>query len=324
MSPSKSKIVFLDSTTVDFGGVNIAQIKKLGNYTSHKLTEQNEIVKRVAGAAIVITNKCVFNKDIITQLPHLKMICVCATGVNNVDLKTAKAKGIAVSNVAGYSTTSVAEHTMMFILSLSHRLMEHHTDSVSGLWSQSSHFSLLDYPFVELKEKTLGIIGYGTIGRQVAKMAKAFGMEVIKAKLPGRKYKKSDQRLSLKQVLQKGDFVSLHCALTRDTHHLINKQTLTLMKPSAYLLNLARGPIVNEEDIAQALKKGQLAGYATDVMEREPPKEDHPFFQTSLRKKVLITPHVAWASRESRQRLIDEIGKNIEAFLNGRKRNRVV
>lgn len=323
MSQKKPSIVFLDAATVDFGGVSIRPIKSQGHYTPYDSTEPIEIYQRVSQADIVVTNKCVFNDALLKRLPRLKLICVAATGVNNIDLESAKKRGIAVTNVAGYSTTTVVEHTFLFLLAFSHRLMEHHTDVTSGLWSQSPHFTLLDYPFSDLKGKTLGIIGYGIIGKQVAKMAKTFGMKVLPAKIPRRKYRKNERRYPLKQVLQKSSFVSLHCTLVKETHHLIDQEKLSWMKPSAYLLNLARGPIVSEEAVLTALKKNQIAGYATDVMDREPPSEDHPFVQPELRKKILITPHIAWASRESRQRLIDEIAKNIAAFLKGKKRNRV-
>jgi glycerate dehydrogenase len=192
------------------------------------------------------------------------------------------------------------------------------------VWSASPHFALFDFPFSDLEGKTLGIVGYGTIGKRVAALAKAFRMNVLVAKIPGRKYIDAKGRLPLEKVLKESDFVTLHCTLTKESRHLMNTKRLNIMKKSAYLLNLARGPVVNEWAVAEVLQAGRLAGYATDVMEREPPPRDHPFFQDQVKNKVLLTPHIAWASRESRQRLVDEIAGNIEAFKKGRKRNRIV
>ncbi|MBI4411339.1 MAG: D-2-hydroxyacid dehydrogenase [Deltaproteobacteria bacterium] len=323
-TPKQPAIVFLDSATVDFGDIDLTPIAKNGRYFPFENSSQDEIVKKAGRAEIVITNKCIFAPPIFKKLPHLKLISVAATGVNNVALDEARKRKIAVTNVPGYSTTTVSEHALLFLLALSHRLVEHHNAVTSGLWSQSPHFAYLDYPFSDLRGKILGILGHGTIGKKVAGFAKAFGMKVLTAKLPGRIYAKKERRLPLKKVLQKSDYISLHCALTETTRHLINRRHLSWIKSSACLINLARGPVVDEEAVADALKNGHLAAYATDVMHQEPPPEDHPLFDDSLRNKVLFTPHIAWASRESRQRLVDEMGKNIQAFLEGRKRNRIV
>ncbi len=317
------KITFLDAATVNLNDLNMTSLEVLGPYRAFAMTDQNQVVARAKSADVLITNKCLLRKEEIMSLPNLKLICAAATGINNIDLATAQKRGIAVTNVAGYSTTTVAEHTLLFLLALAHRLKEHHHSSVEGDWSRSPHFTLLNYPFSDIHGKTLGIIGYGAIGKEVARLAQNFRMKILIAKLPGRKYPSSPKRLSLIQVLQKSDFVSLHCALTKETYHLINQKTLSSMKPSAILLNLARGPVVSEEDVAHALKKNRLAGYSTDVLAIEPPPLTHPLFDASIRSKVLMTPHIAWASIESRQRLVEEIAKNIQAFMKGKRRNRV-
>lgn len=320
----QDKIVFLDAATVDLGDVDLEPLKRCGSYRDYPHTHPFQILGRCRQANIVVTNKVEFGAAEIKQLPALKLICVAATGVNNIDIKTAHRLGLAVTNVAGYSTQTVAEHALMLILAFGHRLPEHHNASLEGAWSHSSNFTLLNYPFADLEGKTLGIVGYGNIGKRVAHLAQAFGMKPLIAKMPGRRYSSSPARVPLKKLLSSSDFVSLHCPLTQETKYLINKSNLPLMKKSAYLLNLARGPIVKESDVANALKEGVIAGYGTDVLEQEPPPSSHPFFKKAIKDKVLITPHIAWASRESRQRLVGELAKNIHVFQDGKKRNRVV
>lgn len=320
----KHSIVFLDSGTIDLGDIDLSLLEKQGRLVLHRDTPPGKVVPRLTRADVVITNKCLLTSSILRKLPNLKLVCIAATGVNNIDVAAAREREIAVTNVAGYSTVTVAEQTLLFLLALSHRLIEHHNASVSGIWSRSPHFALLGFPFADLDEKVLGIVGYGKIGRQVARLARAFRMKILIGKIPGRRYGGGLRRASLQVLLQKSDFVSLHCPLSESTRHLINRRTLRLMKREAYLLNLARGPIVDEQAVASALKTGSLRGYATDVMEQEPPPRNHPFFQKSLRHKVLLSPHIAWASRESRQILINEIGQNIASFLSGKKRNRIV
>lgn len=321
----KPTIVFLDEATVNIGDLDIKPISQLGKYRRYNvLHRSSQILLRAKRGDIIITNKEEIGEKEFSKLPRLKLICVTATGVNNIDLKAAKRRGIAITNVAGYSTPTVAEHALMFILALGHRLLEHHESAVSGEWSRSPFYNILDYAFQDLAGKRLGIIGYGAIGKRVARLAKGLGMTILIAKLPRRKYGGKPRRLSLPSLLRQSDFVCIHTALSDQTRHLIDKKNLRLMKRSAYLINVARGAVVHERDLAYALKKGQLAGYATDVLSEEPPPRNHPLLQKSVRKKVLLSPHVAWASRESRQRVIDEVGKNIEAFLKGRHRNRLV
>ena len=212
----------------------------------------------------------------------------------------------------------------MFLLALGHRLPEHDAAVKSGAWSRNPHFALLDHPYRDLAGKRLGILGYGHIGRGVARVARALGMEVVVGKIPGGIYSAREKRLSLRSLLQSCDYVSLHCPLSPRTKEMIEAKTLAWMKPGACLLNLARGPIVDEVAVAQALRRGKLAAYAADVLTQEPPPLKHPLLHPSLKNKVLFTPHIAWASVESRQRLVEEITENIRAFRRGEKRNRMV
>ena len=289
---NKPSIVCLDEATLDFGDLDITPISRQGDYRAHKNTSQNDIISRSRDADIVITNKCLLGEKELSKLPNLKLICVAATGVNNINLEAAKNQEIAVTNVAGYATTTVAEHAMMFILAFSHRLSEHHTGSVKGHWSRSPFFALFDHPYEDLKGKTLGIIGYGNIGKQLAKLAKAFGMKVLAARLPDTRYPATPKRLPLPQFLSQSDFVSLHCVLSDKTRHLIHRTSLNAMKRGTYLINLARGPVVREEDVAEALLQGKIAGYATDVMSVEPPPLHNPFFRKELRTKRKTGSHV--------------------------------
>lgn len=319
----RPKITFLDAATLDLGDLNLQSIRRLGRYRAFPACRGNRIPQAAGDADVIITNKMVLGKEEMQALPKLRLICVSATGVNNIDLEAAGRLGIAVTNVAAYSTPTVVEHALMLMLAFAHRLPEHDAAVKRGDWSRSPLFTLLDYPFSDLNGKTLGVVGYGTIGKKLAQIARHLGMKIVVAALPGRKYHTQPRRHSLDQVLRQSDFLSLHTALTPRTRGLINRKRLTKMKPAAYLLNLARGPVVVERDVVWALEKNRLAGYGADVTETEPLPKDHPFLKKSLAKKLLLTPHVAWASRESRQRLVDEIAKNIRAFRLGRRRNRV-
>ncbi len=323
--PSKApQILFLDAATVDLGDLDLRHLSRQGVYSALRLTSQDPLPPEAEFAEVLISNKYPLGAPEIAKLPRLRLICVAATGTNNVDLQAARARGVAVSNVAGYSTATVVEHAVMFLLALGHRLTEHDLAVKRGDWSRAPYFALLSYPFSDVKGKRLGIVGFGTIGRKVAQVARALGMEVLVAKLPGRSYAGKEKRVTLIALLRRSDFVSLHCPLTERTAGLIGKQALAQMKPGAFLLNLARGPLVVETAVAEALRSGRLAGYASDVIGREPPPPDHPLFAEDLQNKVLWSPHIAWASRESRQRLVDEIAENIRAFRSGKKRNRVV
>lgn len=319
---NKTRIVFLDAATVDCGDVNTTRIARLGDYQAFANSSRDEIIQRAKNAEIIITNKCVM-ADVIQSLPNLKLVCAAATGTNHIDVNVAKNRGVAVCNVRDYSTITVAEHALLFLLALSHRLHEHNQSAWEGGWATSPFFADLRFPFSDLHGKTLGIVGYGKIGRRVARLARGFGMKVLVAKIPGRKYPAKEKRISLVALCKKADFISLHTALADNTREIVNEELLRHVLPHACIINLARGGLVNEHDLAAALNNNQLAGYASDVLVHEPPRQGSLLMDTSLRQKVMITPHIAWASRESRQKLLDEIAANIEAFLKGKKRNRV-
>ncbi len=324
MMSSSWKIAFLDRATVDLGDLDLTPITRQGRLVSLERCARGKFPKAIRSAEVLITNKVVLGAKEIPLFPRLRLICVAATGVNNIDLQAAKKSGVAVCNVAGYSTPTVVEHTLMFLLALAHRLPEHHQAVLKGEWSRAKDFALFKFPYSDLRGKKLGILGYGNLGRQVARIARALEMEVLVGKVPGRKYSKSRHRVELKALLKNSDYVSVHCPLTPKTRGMMDFKKIKSMKPTAYLLNLARGPIVVETDVARALEKNLLAGYAADVTCQEPIPKGHPFLKKSLASKVLLTPHIAWASRESRQRLVNEIGANIAAFKMGKRRNRIV
>lgn len=315
-------IVFLDAATVDCGDVDLSPLRKIGRLVLYPHTASSQVVKRCRGADIVITNKVKMQAVHFAGLKRLRLLCLAATGFDNVDIQAARKRGVAVCNVRAYSTQSVAEQTLMFILALAHRLVENHEAAVHE-WRRSRVYNFPGHAYSELRDKVLGIVGYGRIGKRVAGFAKALGMRVLTAKIPGRVYPLNTAKKSLSYVLERSDFVSLHCPLTPVTHHLINRSTLKKMRPSACLVNVARGAVVDEAAVVRALKVGHLAGYATDVLAIEPPSAGHALFQKSLRDKVLFSPHIAWASCEARQRLVGEMAKNIRAFLRGQKRHRV-
>lgn len=318
-------ITFLDEATVNLGDLTTTTLRRLGDYRAFANTPIEQLPATLRDSVeVVITNKHIVDAKRLALLPRLKLICVSATGVNIIDLRAAKRRGVAVANVPGYATRCVAEHTLMLILACSHRLRDHHHAAVDGEWSRSPHYNVLAYPFREMSGTTLGIIGYGHIGREVARLARAFGMRICIARLPRTRYPSAPHRLPLRTVLRTSDFVTIHCALSPKTQQLLTAERLALMKPTAYLINLARGAIVDETAVAKALRLGKLAGYASDVLGQEPPPLNHPLLTPTVRGKVLLTPHIAWAAHETRQRVINELATNIRAFVAGKRRNRVV
>ena len=280
----------------------------------------DEVVERAAGADVVFTNKTPLTANQLTQLPNLKFIGVLATGYNVVDMDAARKNGVIVSNIPGYSTMSVVQLTFALLLELTFHV-QRHSDSVrDGKWARSADFSFWDYPLMELAGKTMGIIGFGTIGEKVADVATAFGMNLL-----GTKRHPTDQThrpnfrwATLSEVLEQSDVVSIHCPLLPETEGLINKQNLTRMKPSALLLNTSRGPIVVDQDLADALNTGVIAGAGIDVLSAEPPTADNPLFSA---RNCLITPHIAWATKESRTRLMAIAVANLSAFKAGKPVN---
>ncbi len=307
-------IVFLDMETI--GKVdNIRLLSKLGTFESFEETKPEKVVDRCLGKEIVIVNKVQITEEIMRQLPDLKLICVAATGVNNVSLNYAESNGIEVKNVAGYSTDSVAQLTFTMLLYLVNKPYYYDRYVKSGAYSRSDSFTHHNEPFWELKGKRMGIIGLGTIGRQVARIAESFGMEVVFYSTTGRNNHISYKRFELDDLLKSSDVVSIHAPLNSRTRDLITYNKMKLMRPCAILLNLGRGGIINEKDLARGLNDNLIGAAGIDVMEHEPINADNPMLKLFDKEKILITPHMAWASKESRELLVEKIARNIEVFL---------
>ncbi len=322
MMPVKGlqKGVFLDRMTVDAQDLDFAQLDAVLAFEYFPLTGKDQLFERLQQTDVAMTNKTLLDADAL-RASRLKLICVAATGTNNVDLQTAEQLGIAVCNVRAYATASVVQHVFALLLNLQTRLQDIDRAVREGLWSRSPYFCLLDFPVNELAGQTLGIVGYGELGQGVARIAEAFGMRVMIA----RRDADDDRpgRIDLHEMLPQVDVLSLHCPLTETTRGLIGGKELALMKSSAFLINTARGAIIDQAALLEALDNNQIAAAGIDVLDPEPPPVDHPLL-TAQPKNLLITPHVAWASRQARQRVIDEIAQNIAAFMRGEKRNRVV
>ncbi|WP_101674661.1 D-2-hydroxyacid dehydrogenase [Alloalcanivorax mobilis] len=314
------KGVILDSQTLNLPELDSAALEaELPHWTRYTQTSPTELQSRLQGITVAVTNKVVIDRAAIEASPDLKLICISATGINNVDLDAARERGIVVCNVSGYGTASVAQHTLALMLGLATRWHQYDRDAHAGAWSRSPMFCRMDYPVMELQGKVLGLIGHGDLGRRVGELAAAFGMTVkVAASLrPG-----ADPagRTPLPELLAEADVISLHCPLTEQTQGLVNDQFLAAMKPGAFLINTARGPLVDEPALARALRDGVLGGAALDVLSQEPPPADHPLLAADL-PNLIITPHSAWVSRESRQRLLDGVLGNIRAWKAGRPSN---
>ena len=310
------KAVFLDKLTisdnVDFGVIT----KLTEQLSSHSTTSPEQVVTRSLDADIILTNKVVITAEHMRQLPKLKLICITATGMNNVDLEAAKALGITVKNVSGYSTNSVSQYVFSMLLNVYNQPQAYCDDNKNGQWPQSKTFCLVNKPITELAGKTLGIIGYGDIGKQVAVIAKVFGMKVLIAERLGAESVRAE-RQPMAEVLAQSDVVSLHCPLTDDTKKLINAKTLNQMKPGAILINTARGPLIDNIALIEALKSKLLSHAILDVLDIEPPPQDHPLITANL-DNLHLTAHIAWASNEAQQRLIDGVARNIQRFIDNR------
>ncbi|MBS1661493.1 MAG: D-2-hydroxyacid dehydrogenase [Bacteroidetes bacterium] len=298
------KIVVLDGYTLNPGDLSWEGLERLGEVVVYDRTSREQLLERCKDASVIFTNKAQVPGDIIKQLPSLRFIGVLATGFNIVDVDAARERGIPVSNVPGYSTRSVAQLVFALLLELCHRVQRHSDTVMDGKWSASPDFCYWESPLVELAGKTMGIIGYGTIGRCVGELATAFGMKVITA----------GRNQGIGELLEQSDVVSIHCPLTPDTKGLINKENLRRMKSSAFLINTSRGPIVVDADLADALNSGTIAGAGIDVLSVEPPPAGNPLFGV---KNCLITPHIAWATKEARARLMDMTVANLAAFVAG-------
>jgi glycerate dehydrogenase len=313
--------VFLDLASVDRGDLDLAGLRRVAaSWATHAQTPVELTAARIGDAVVAVTNKVVVDRAVMTACPGLRLICVAATGTNNVDLEAARERGIAVCNVTGYATPSVVQHVFALMLALTTRLAEHAAAAQDGRWAASDLFCVLDFPFRELAGKTLGIVGYGELGRGVARVAEAFGMSVLVAQRPGRSPQQG--RLPLDELLARSDVVTLHVPLADNTRGLIGERELALMRPDALLIDTARGGIVDEAALSAALRAGRLGGAGVDVLAVEPPRGGSPLLENPP-PNLIVTPHVAWASRESRQRLLDGVALNIRAFSEGRERNRV-
>lgn len=307
--------VFLDLDTVDRGDLDLEPIRSvLSRWTPYPETSTKDIRQRISDAEIVISNKTGLDRDALQSANNLKLVCIAATGTNNIDLEAARRCNITVCNVTAYATASVVEHVFSQLLLLVRHLNEYRESVDQGRWQQSGEFCLLDHPIRELSGMTLGIVGYGELGQAVASVGRAFGMHILVAERAGKPLRSG--RTSLDEVLKTADVISLHCPLTRETHHLIGSRELGLMQQDAILVNSARGGIVDEQALLHSLQTGGIAGAAVDVLSEEPPQHGNPLLGSGL-PNLLVTPHIAWASVRSRQRLIDRIAENIRAWQAG-------
>lgn len=313
------KIVELDAYAANPGDLSWDGLKELGDFVLYERTKPEDIVSRAKDADAILINKVRITDEILAQLPKLKYIGELATGYNNIDIKAASKRGITVCNIPAYSTDSVAQMTFAHILNITNQVAHYADESRSGHWSKNPDFCYWDTPLPELSAKTLGIVGLGNIGMKVAKIALDFGMDVFaytsknSADLPA-----GIQKTTIEGLLGVSDILTLHCPLTDDTRELINKDTLALMRPGSIIINTGRGQLVNEQDVADALESGQLLGYGADVLTEEPPRADNPLLK---QPHAYITPHIAWATKEARQRLLNICVENIKAFKAGQPIN---
>lgn len=313
------KIVILDGYTANPGDLSWQELEKLGSVTVYERTKPSETVARAADADIVLTNKVIISKEVIGQLPQLKYIGVLATGYNVVDIKAAHERGITVTNVPAYSTESVAQMVFAHLLTVTNRTEHYAIENRNSRWSSNPDFCYWDFPHMELSGKTFGIVGLGNIGLRVAQIARAFGMKVkALTSKAAETLPVGIEKASLEELLSAADVVSLHCPLTDNTHHLINADTLRLMKSTAILINTGRGPLIDDQAVADALAEGRLAAFCADVLTEEPPKADNPLLS---QPNAFTTPHIAWASKEARIRLIQVATDNVRSFLNGKSQN---
>lgn len=315
------KIVVLDAITL--GNVDFDKLKEFGEVILYDKTKAEDVEERIKDAAIILTNKVVLNKDNLKDAEKLEIICETATGFNNIDVEYAKSKNIAVTNVAGYSTPTVAQHTFATLLHLYDKIGYYDEFVKSGEYSKSGMFTNLDRPFNDIEGKTWGIIGLGNIGKRVAKIAEAFGAKVVYYSTSGKNNNLEYKRVELDELLSKSDIISIHSPLNKNTEGLFNYDNLKKMKKTSVLINMGRGPIVVEEDLAKAIDENIISGAALDVFSVEPMPENSPLLKIKNKEKIVMTPHIAWASIEARERLFNDLIENIKAFYKGERRNRV-
>ena len=313
------KIVILDGHTLNPGDLSWEALQELGECEVHDVTAPDDIVSRAADAEVVLTNKTALSAETIARLPTLKYIGVLATGFNVVDVGAARERGIPVTNVPTYGTVSVAQMVFAHLLNLTQHVAEHARTVRDGRWSKSDHFCYWDYPMIELSGKTMGIIGFGRIGQATSQLALAFGMNVVVHDLVVSPDALAGVRhADVDSVFRDSDVVSLHCPLTDETDRLVNTNRLKLMKPTAFLINTSRGPLVDEQALADALNEGRIAGAGLDVLTIEPPVESNPLPSA---KNCYVTPHIAWATHSARSRLLDTVVGNLQAFLSAEPTN---
>lgn len=317
-----TRAVVLDLATITRGDLDLSALDAaLPGWVGYPVTRSDELHARLAGAEVVLTNKIKLDRAALDAAHDLKLICLAATGTNNIDLDAATERGIAVCNIRAYCTASVAQHVFALVLALTINIPGYRKLLDEGAWRDSPQFCLLDYPIRELAGKIFGVVGFGELGRAAAQIAEAFGMSVVVADRPGAAPQRG--RLPLDELLTVADVVSLHCPLTPATRGLIDAEALQRMKRDALLINTARGALVDEAALAAALRAGTLGGAGIDVLSEEPPVHGNPLLDADI-PNLIVTPHIAWAAREARQRAIDEMAANARAFLAGEHRNRVV
>ena len=313
------KIVILDGYTENPGDLSWDPLKSLGDLTIHERTPKEQTVERIGNAEIIITNKTILDADVINKCPSIKYIGVLATGYNVVDIDAAKAKGIPVTNIPAYGTNAVAQFTIGLLLEVCHNIGHHSQAVKAGKWEVNPDFCFWDFPLIELADKTMGIIGFGRIGQAVGRIAKALGMTIIaydeNATAEG---KAIAEYVSLDDIYKKSDVISLHCPLFPATEGMINKGSIAKMKDGVIILNSSRGPLIVEQDLADALNSGKIHAAGVDVVSVEPIKSDNPLLKA---KNCFITPHIAWAPKEARQRLMDIAIANVKGFVEGKPQN---
>lgn len=307
------QIAILDARTANPGDLSFAGLEALGSVVVYPYSDPSTVTQRARSAEVVITNKAVLDRKVLAELPVLRLVSVCATGTNVVDLDAASERGIVVCNVPGYSTASVAQHTLALLLELTQAVGRHSESAKAGRWSASQDFSYWEQELVELEGRTLGVVGFGAIGKRVAAIAQAFGMQVLvhtRTPLANANVEFTD----LDSLFERSDVVTLHCPLSEETRHLVNAARLARMKPEAYLINTSRGPLIDEAALAHALEHKLIRGAAVDVLSIEPPDPENPLLKAPA---CLVTPHIAWATRASRKRLLETTTENVRAFLQG-------
>ncbi len=311
-------IVILDGKTTNPGDISWKEITSLGNVKIYDDSSATEVIDRAKNADCIISNRIILNEEVLSKLPNLKYIGTLSTGFNTIDLSFAKSKGITVSNVPFYCVNTVAQCAFSLILQLTNHVSKHSELVKSNKWDESIKRSNADLSIFDLQHKTLGIIGYGNIGKTLAQMAKAFGMNVLIYSKNKKHLSFETQVESLEDLFENSDIISINCALNEDTYGMVNMNLISKMKKHGMIVNTARGAIINEIDLAKALNDGIISGAALDVLSEEPPKSDHPLLSA---KNCFITPHIAWSSKDARKRLISVVAENLNAFINGNAQN---